>query len=207
MIDRFYLESRPVYEDFPSWLLSSGPYSLNLRTDHLRATKEGLLYKKPQTESITWETLNSLSFFLLAAHVLDVLVVLVNLGTASSRKLSQSFHYYWTQVIMELVPVWLMIITGSQQIVFTADPSWATWDWKCVTMCVRKLVWKGYFFLGNCMVLCVHKMGGKLWKIHPKWVIFWNNVNKIICLKKLHTKLVVCGIITKKLNQFTKDRA
>ena len=55
------------------------------------------------------------------------------------------------------------------------------------------------FFLENCVELCVLKMRGKLGKIHIKWVIFWNNVKKIIALKKLHTELVVCGIITKKI--------
>ena len=65
---------------------------------------------------------------------------------------------------------------------------------------------KGTFFLENaCMELCVHKMGVKLGKIHTKWVIFWNNVNRKISLKKLHAKLVVWVIIAKKFNWLTKN--
>mgnify|MGYP001544809723 CR=1 FL=1 len=55
---------------------------------------------------------------------------------------------------------------------------------KCVTMLTQKSVQKGYFFLENCVELCVHKIGDKLGKIHTEWVILWNNVNKIISLKK-----------------------
>ena len=60
---------------------------------------------------------------------------------------------------------------------------------KCVTMLTQKSVQKGYFFLENCVELCVHKIGDKLGKIHTEWVILWNNVNKIISLKKLHSCL------------------